>query len=507
MPANRPLVIPVKPWRPDLAAFGSQATITVSNVLPRTKTSYGPFPDLTSIGVTALPLRCQGALGAADTSGVVSVFAGTATDLYQATVGSTSFTNVSKSAAAYTCGADQFWNFAIINDRVVATNIADPIQSFVFSSSTKFANLSADAPKAKYCAGVKQWLMVANTNDPTGGVAPWRVWWSAINDPTSWPTPGSSAAVAVQSDYQDTVGEGGAIQGLVGNLGAADAALFFERAVWRILYQGPPQVFNFFPAEGVRGTPAPKSIIQVGSLVYYLADDGFYVFDGATSVPIGVNKIDKTFYADLDQSYVLRVVGSVDPINKMVFWAYPGSGHIQGNPNRIIVYNWVTQEWSIASTTSEYIFRTLTFGYTLEGLDAVSSSLDALPFSLDSRAWAGGVLQLAGFNTSHELCFFSGSTLAPTVDTDEMQPFNGQRAFIRNTRPLVDGGTPSVAIGTRETTESSVTYNMATAINTLGWSPQRATGRYIRARITLPAGSSFSHIQGVELDCDPCGVR
>lgn len=497
-----------KEWKPDLPSVGSGYSINVSNVLPRTKTTYGPFPDFVGYATSPLPARCQGAISVLDSAGNVNTFAGTATDLYQMTVAAPTFSNVSKTPGGYNVGADEVWNYALFGDNVIATNIGDPVQSFVLNTSTDFADLSVDAPKARYTATIKGWLFLANTFDNVDGPVPWRTWWSAYNDPTSWPTPGSSAAAAAQSDFNDTVGEGGWIQGIVGNLGTADGAIFLEHAVWRINYTGPPTVFTFSPAEGVRGTPAPGSICQLGAFVYYLGEDGFYVFDGTSSSPIGANKVDRTFFADLDGAYIERVIGAVDPLNKMILWAYPGSGNTQGNPNRIIVYNWFTQTWAMANIETEIIFRSLSFGYSLDGLDAVSTNLDALPFSLDSRAWTGGQLLLSGFDLDHTLGYFSGAALAPIVDTEEIQPFNGQRTFIRNARPIVDGNvTPSIAIGTRTYAEQTVTFGNPSAMNYLGWCPIRSNGQYTRARITLPAGSVFTHIQGVEVDADPAGQR
>lgn len=497
-----------KEWRPDLPPAGSGYSTTVLNVLPRTPTTYGPFPNFATYATSPLPLRCQGAVSVLDSGDNVITFAGTASNLYEMTVAGPTFSNVSKSVDAYNCDPDEIWSYALFGDNIIATNISDPIQSFVAGTSTAFADLSSDAPKARYVAVVKGWLFAANTADPIDGAVPWRVWWSAYQDPTSWPTPGSSAAAAAQSDFNDIVGQGGWIQGIVGNLGTADAAIFFEHAVWRVVYSGPPAIFTFSPAEGVRGTPAPGSIAQLGAFVYYLGEDGFYVFDGTNSTPIGADKVDRTFLADLDPNYVFRMTSAVDPINKMILWSYAGSGNSQGNPNRIIVYNWFTQSWAIANIEQEMIFRSLTFGYSLDGLDTVSTNLDALPFSLDSRAWTGGALQLSGFNTSHSLGYFSGAALAPTVDTEEIQPFVGLRTFCRNARPIIDGSvTPSVALGLRTTVETTPTYTNPSAMNSLGWCPIRGNAQYMRARITLPAGQTFTHIQGVELDGDSAGHR
>lgn len=508
MPTGNLIPLSAKPWRPDLPSVGSGYSSYVRNVLPRTATTYGPFPDFQQYATAPLDARCQGAVSILDSADNVNTFAGTGTDLFQMTVAGPTFSNVSSSVGAYHCGSDETWSWALFGDNVIAANIGDPIQSFVLGSSSVFGDLSSGAPKARYVAVVKGWLFAANTFDGVDGDVPWRTWWSAYNDPTSWPTPGTAAAAAAQSDFNDTVGQGGWIQGIVGNLGTADAAVFFEHAVWRVVYSGPPTVFTFSPAEGVRGTPAPGSIVQLGAYVYYLGEDGFYVFDGTNSQPIGADQVDRTFFADANPAYLHRMIGAVDPVNKMILWAYAGAGNNQGNPNRIIVFNWFTGTWAIGDIDTEIIFRSLTFGYSLDGFDATGYNLDTLPFSLDSRAWTGGSLLLSGFDLSHTMGYFSGAALAPTVDTEEIQPFRGQRTFVRNVRPIIDGSvTPSVAIGTRVTAESTVSYGNPSAMNSLGWCPMRGSAQYMRFRITLPAGQVFDHIQGVEIDGDPAGYR
>jgi hypothetical protein len=502
-----PLNLKVSEYAPDLPPLGPGSAL-VKNVIPRTPLSYGPMSSL-AVFSNALAARCQGAIAGVDSGGNVTAYAGDATDLYALTPDSISWSVVSSSAGAYATPADGLWQFVTFQGQVIATNFINPIQMTLLGSGSNFADLSSDAPKARYVAGVKGWLFTGNTSDPTDGEQPYRVWWSGLNDATNWPTPGTAAAAEVQSDFNDFSGDSGWLQGIVGNLGTADCGIFFEHAVWRGVYVGPPAVFDFFPAQGVRGTPAPNSIVQLGSLVYFLAEDGFYVFDGTNSIPIGANKIDKTFYADLDQSHMDRICGTVDPINKLIFWAYPGSGSQSGNPNKLLIFNWQLNRWSFAELTLEFLFRSLSFGYTLDQLDAFGT-LDTIVPALDSRIWTGGKVLLSAFDTDHKLNYFTGSNLAPTVDTTEVQVFPAQRALITNVRPLVDGGTPSVAFGVRDRLEDASTLGAATAMNSIGTCPQRASGRYVYAEVTLPAASSFSHIQGVsssDEDVTPAGSR
>lgn len=505
----KPITLPVVEWAPDMPALQSQASVNVDGVLPLTADSYGPLASLQPYSA-ALNKQCLGAAAFIDTGGNVTTFCGDANDLYSLVPGSTDQSIVSKTSGGYSCPSDGQWNFAQFGTRVIATDFSDAQQSYVLGTSTAFADLSADAPKARYSAIIKSFYMVANTFDSTNGDQPQRVWWPANNDPPNWPTPGTAAAAEVESDFVDIVGPGGWNQGIVGNLGTSDGALFQEHAVWRIIYEGPPATFGFYPAEGVRGTPAPNSLVQLGNQVYYLGEDGFYRFDGTSSFPIGTNRVDKTFFKNLDQSHFDKVIGAADPVNKIVVWAYPSTSASSGIPDSLLIYHWQLNRWSQASATVETIARLLSFGYTLDELGTVLGyTIDNLPFPLNSRAWTGGKLLLGAFDTSHKLNYFSGSPVAATVDTAEIQPIPGRRAVLSRVRPLVDGGSPSVSIGTRNRTMDAITFGSAVSVDAIGSCPVRAEGRYHRARVSMAAADTgWTHIEGIQLEeLSPGGLR
>jgi hypothetical protein len=505
------MLAPIGEWMPDQPDYNNPGSSVVHNVFPKTERSYGPVADLTPTYM-ALNAKVQGAFACTDTSGNVSLFAGTATKLYRTIISGGSFTDIS--GTAYATNPEERWTFSVFGNKVLATNFSNAIQSFTLDSSTVAADLAAAAPKARYITVVKDFVMVGNTYDPVGGNQPQQIWWSAINDCTNWPVIGSLAAAQVQSDQQIIPGDQGQIMGLVGNLGTADVAIFFERAIWRGVYVGSPSIFSFHPAEGARGTPAPGSIAQLGSIVFYLGEDGFYMFDGSNSTPIGAQKIDKWFYADVNQTFLYNITSAIDPINKLVFWSYPGNGSATGTPDKLIIYNWAVNRWSICDVGCELIFRSMTLGQTLDGMDSLGYTLDTLPFSLDSRVWTGGSLILTGFDSNHRMGFFAGQTLSPTVETSEIEPAAaqdptqlGRLAFIKSAKPIVDGGIPSVAIATRNRIMDSFTYNTPTVVNANGDCPQRSTGRFVRAQITLPAGSTFTHISGVDIAFNAAGTR
>jgi len=506
-----PIILRAAEYAPDMPSYMSGVSARARNVIPRTPSSYGPLSSPASLG-NALGARCQGAYFGLDGDGLIHGFAGDATKLYEFTAATSSWTDVSK-AGDYSIAAASQWKFLLYGTRVVALNIGAVPQSFLLGSSSDFADLitTADPPSARYGATIKSFLMLANTTDAVFGDQPQRAWWSRNGNPTNFDTPGSATAQQFQTSFQDLLGEGGWIQGIVGGLGGADGAIFMEHAIYRAVWEGGQTVFGFYPAEGVRGTPAPGSIAQLGALVYYLGEDGFYVFDGAQSRPIGANKVDKTFYGDLDQSFYGSISSAIDPINKLYIVAYPGEGHDGYLCNRMLIYNWQLDRWSDAIPLDEgfeLIARGLSFGYTLDQLYTILGyTLDNLPFPLDSRVWQGGNALLALFDKTHKLNFFTGETLEASVETAEVQPVAGRTTRIFNARPIIDGGAPTVSLGLRNRQVDDPVFGSAIAMNALGQSPQRSVGRYARARITVPAGASWTHLSGVELEGAPDGAR
>ena len=453
-------VVPFGEWLPDQPDFANPGSATITNVLPRSKQSYGPMPGLVPYS-GALNGRCQGAYPMRDPAGNVFIFAGDGGKLYLLKAGSTNFGDVSKVGGYSTPAAPNgFWSMTSFGARVIATNFINPAQTFLAGTDSAFSDLSTGAPKAQYAAVIRDFLFLGNTVDGSDGARPFRLWWSAIGDPTNFPVPGTNAAVQVQSDFQDLEQTDlGQVTGIVGGgLSAIDGAAFCERGIYRIAYAGSPNIFDFAVAQGAAGTNSPLSIVvrrfnspfsgAAAAVAYYLGTDGYCLFDGSSALSIGAEKMDKAFFKDLDASQLAYVQAVADPINKLIFWVYSGPGN-GGLYNRAVVFNWSIGRWALIDLTMtpvEWATPSFSIGYTLEQLDQIGT-LDALPFSLDSRIWTGGVPVLGMFDNSHKLNYTTGPNMAPTVETSEQQLFPGFRAKIASIRPIVDGTPASVAVG------------------------------------------------------------
>lgn len=488
--------IPFGEWLPDQPAVGHMQLRVARNIIARDNASYAPFAGFTPT-FTAFPGRCTGVAAVRQPDEIIALFAGTDTALFHTTTGP-DWDDVSRLAGYGSLGGH--WRFANLNFRVFATNFVDEIQTWLIGTSTEFADLAVAAPKARY---MNTWfpgfLVVGNTDDAVDGARPNRVWWPAFGDPTDWPVPGSADAQAKQSDFRD-LHKGGAITGITGPVGGAAGAVFCREAIYRVDYEGPPTIFRIVDVETDRGTDAPNSIVSVGNAVFYLGNNGFYRFDGAGSVPIGTQKVDKTFWRTADGGFPDRVYGVSDPINKIVMWAYPENG-MAGTPSRIIAFNWDTGRWTEAMMNLDILSQFYTPSYTIDNIDSFGD-LETITPDFDSRAWLGGSQSLVGVDASHRLGFFNGANLEATIETGDYAAENGRKTYIGRVRPYVDGGTVTIRSGTRDEQDEddqNIVYSDYVASENDGTHLIRTRGRYSRIGMKIAAGGEWDHANGVDV--------
>lgn len=526
MPDANPLLIPVGEWLPDQPDYGNPGSSNVENVIPETASSYGPMPSLVTYS-GALQAEARGAYSFKDQAGTTHLFAGDKSRLYKLETG-TSWGDVSASDGYAVPSADptfERWTMVAYGERIVAVNGFDPVQTFLVGTDAAFSNLGGGCPGARFCATVRDFLVLAHTFEGAT-YYPRRLRWSAIGDPTTWPAIGSDAAATVESDQQDLEqSDLGQIVGIVGQLGAADGVIFCEHGLWQMMYAGPPNIFEFHVIVGAKGCSAPGSIVVLPIAIAgvqrlaaaYLGEDGWYVCDGVTVLPIGAEKVDRFFVGDgvmqgdINSAGFGTVQGTLDPIRKCAYWAYSSNGALGGAYDRVAVWNWSINRWSIVTLSIEWLMRSLTVGLSLDSLDDFGT-LDELGYALDSPVWAGGRSVLAAFTTDHKLAYATGAALAATVDTTERQLLPGRRARIKSVRPIVENADDvMVAIALRDRTADAIAFGDAVALNAIGLCPTpgnaRQAGRYMRARLTVPAGSSFTHLIGIEPDIAPAGNR
>lgn len=484
-------LVPFGEYRPDVSDYQAATGQNVMNVVPRGD-GYGPFKSLAAIS-QSLGLQCRGAFAAYKNDGSVVVFAASATDLYVMNNTTFAWAIVSKAGGPYATipGQDQ-WQFAQFNNLVIAVQANVTPQVFDVSTSTAFADLAGNPPQARYIGVVGKFVVLLGLLSN-----PKRVKWSGLNDvngPNSW-TAGINS-----SDEQD-LADGGFCRGIAGG---ESGVVLQDTIIRRMIYlPGDPRVFQIEKiAEGL-GIYGPYSLIRSGATVFFYSLKGFHKIDpGGVPVQIGRERVDRTFFVDLDAANPQLFLGVADPRSSRVMWVYKSVNGATGQFDKALCYDPVLDRFTPLRVSGEFIFNMAQPGITLEALDnlAPGGSLDAMTQPLDSFQSAI-VPELAAFDGSHVLNFFRGPNLEATLETAE-QGTDGQRIKMKvGFRPVSDALTVYGSASMRENLQGLAVSGAESLVNAkTGICNMRVDTRYSRFKCRIPAGTVWSYINGVEPD-------
>lgn len=475
-------------WLPDQPALNSSGVTLARNVLPAAR-GYKPFPALSALSSAATE-RLTNIAATKTASGTVTIYAGGLSKIWKFTKSTGALSDVSKSGGYATASTDRFY-FATFGDRLIAVNNADAMQFVSISGGGNFADLVAGLG-GKFITTVRDFVVIGAAIE-SGTQTPFRVRWSAINDATSW-TVGTN-----QADFQD-IADAGAITGICGG---EFGVVFLERAIVRMQYVGSPLVFQFDRVETARGCEYPGSVVQLGAACFYISSDGFYVFDGSGSRPIGSERVNRWFFDNSNAAYRDRITAAVDPLSQIVTWSFP-SAQSGGTPDRLIIYNYALDKWSFAEVTNDFVAPLFNASYTLDDLDSISGSLDALGVSLDSQSLKLGKFVFGG-GVDNKIGTFTGASLAATIETGEANLVNGGHALVSQVTPHTTGGTVTVQVGERARQQDAVTWGSASALNAAGFCPVRSANKFHRVRLNL--SGEWSQAYAVDYAASRTGRR
>jgi len=411
------------------------------------------------------------------------------------------------------------------------------------------------APTAKYIAVVRDFVVAANINDTQAN----KLQWCDINDETNW-----NSGNASQADFQ-IIADGGTIQGISGG---EFGTVLLEKAIYRMQYVGSPYFFQFDAISRNIGCAEGNSVVNSNGITYFLSDDGFYSCDGRSVVPIGVEKVDRYFYDNFDTNQSSTMSAAIDPTRKLVVWNYPTVNgtrelliyhwQLQKWSRAETTVNYLAQNSVAASsgTTLEgidtaYILNatsltatqngksytiadmgtTTTAQWTAIGVvgtavqgtkftksgatgvgtgtvidmtasQAAGKTMDTLTTSLDSKFYSAGKFVFAGALGTNIVTFTGANTTANLVLSDIEEGFN---SVVTLARPLIDGGTATVAIASRRTLGDNISFNSPVSSIEGDRIPLRSAGRFHRFSVT-PTGNWYTAI-GIDVNTEEQGGR
>jgi len=471
-------------WMPDQPSI-TGALVDAKNVVSQA-IGYGPLPTAATFSQQAsedLTTLVAGKTPANDTK----LFAAGTTKIFSIS-GVGAVTNVSKTGGYSPNAYGDRFRFTQFGNAIIGTNFSDPMQVFTLGTSTAFADLAANAPICRYITVVRDFVVTAFIN-ASSVLYPSRVQWSGINDETEW-----DADQVTQSDYQD-IPDGGQIMGI---RGGEVGIILLEKGITRMSYIGTPFIFQFDNISRGKGCIASGSIAQVQGITFFLSDDGFYSCDGQSVMGIGTEKVDRWFFANADESQFNLMSAAVDPVRKLIIWNFRTTF---GN-RQLIIYNFNTKKWTYGDAGTDYISDASTSAVTLENLDSISASIDALTVSLDSILYMGGKYFLGGTNGRYVVTY-NGANATGNIVTGDLNA--GGRSVVTLARPLIDGGSANVAVASRTLLSEQPSFGTAIAADSDNRVSLRSNGNFHQFQVT-PTGQ-WKNAVALDVDFQGQGVR
>ncbi|MGB1214836.1 MAG: hypothetical protein ACPG4X_15830 [Pikeienuella sp.] len=432
-----------------------------------------------------------GAIGYERADGTSCVAVATTADLYTI-IGGT----VTASSLSFSLSDLEHFNFEQFGSAVYANckgqgcyRIAD------METGTTF--VSATPPRANAMARVGDFLVIGDMEDIDASDQPYKIRFSPFNNPEGSWTPD----IATQTDGVDL--DSG--QGKVVSIAGGDYGLVFQLyGISRITYSGGGATFVKENFEKNRGCAAPLSVVRVGNLTYFLSHDGFSVTDGASVSTVSRGRIWDWFKKSVNSASYHRISGAIDWPRRCVVWTFPSAG--AEVLDKQLYYNWETQDWSYTENKVDHFVSAKRADLTLEEVAAIYPDLDAMTLSLDSPAFKAEGRALSCFSGG-KLATVDGPSLEACFDTGDFQPVIGRRTYVDEITPLISEDTLGItgSIGTRERATTVPTFSPNTAQGPLGYIPVSVDGRYLRVRLVIPAGLTWSDAYGFQAHYQPSG--
>ena len=368
------------------------------------------------------------------------------------------------------------WRFVGFGDFVVAVNGAVTYEVKLNSGS---AAPIAGAPAGKSVTVVGDYVVIGQSVNNLINVQT-----SEINDHTEW-NPVEGATIQPQLT-------GGEVMGLSG--GEYGVILQRQRIVRQTRTGNADLPFEYDPITDNVGCASKGSVVTHGRSTFFLSDQGFgSIEDGQAWVPIGTEKVDRTFQELVPTDDYDRIFSAIDPVRKLAIWCVPGS------PGFLFIYNYELQKWGIAELPCEGIFSAFTSSETLEGVSVEYPDLDAMPVSLDDPIFSGGNPQLYVVQDGH-IGTLSGETLEAVFEFGFVELVPGNRSRLRHVRPITDSTQTQIDVKVSERQGDEGVDVDGGALRASGRIPLRASGRYHRLTWTEPAGSRWSYVHAFEME-------
>ena len=478
--------VPLGPWMPDAADFQNGGLVVAKNVYP-SPAGYHPFWSATA-GSETVTGTVLGARQFTRTDGTEIHVVGTSSDLYVIVSG----TSNASSLALSSINSEENWAFEQFGAAIYATIKSIDSDSLTYyiadiDTDTTFSTAPGTPPSGNALARIDDFLVYGDLEDIDASDAPYRIRWSAYNDPagTTWGT-----EISKQMGFVDLPQHLGIVTGIAGG----EVGLVMQKlGTSRFDYTGTAAVFNRVKLSGTEdqgvGCEGHASIVTIGGMHYWLSNVGFVKSNGFEAAIISKGKVWDWFLKTVNTTKLHKVQASINHDRRCVVWnCYQVDTTAY---NMQMIYNWELDAWSYSFVTVDWLVPTVYTGSFSEGDPRF-------------RRVLGGFIS----GTWQE---FTGTALEATLETGEFQLTPGRRSFVSGVRVISENetaGEVQVSVKYRNTPGATKTATTATAEHVIiGYTPVNVDARFFSIEVTQPAGTAWDKASALEVDAIRSGIN
>lgn len=171
----------------------------------------------------------------------------------------------------------------------------------------------------------------------TGAIDPMLVAFSDQESVTEWEPQTTNTAGSVRLSVGSEI---------IGGIRSRQETLVWtDSALYSIQFVGPPLTFAVNLINQGVGMIAPNACINAPNGVYWMAEDGFYRYNGS------VQRLECTVLSyvqeNLNLSQLFKCFALVNKQFNEVWWFYPSTQDNTGEISRYVIYNYLENTWSI----------------------------------------------------------------------------------------------------------------------------------------------------------------
>lgn len=473
---------PLLGFSPDMEPTTPGAIMDCLNVIPY-EAGLKAAPSAVSVGLPALAGACLGSAVVRQLSGSSRMFAGTSSDIYEASA--TAWTSV---GSGYTLGSDERWVFAGFGSSVLA---ASPSQIIARSTGGAFSSISG-APKAQNIVSAKGFVVAFNTD-----FSPEAWHCCALYDETNW-TPN----ISTQSNRgRLTEGSGG----ITCAVRFSDQIVAFKsRALFLGTYVGGDVTWSWTQVPFDVGCVGPEAAADTSIGTVFVGSDNIYIFDGTRPEPLASGVVRQWWLDRSSAAYRYKTKLLWDRDNSLVWIFFPSSAS-SGDCDDCLVLHTSTKRWGRVGLSVEAVVNFVTPPITYDSGTPLISTYDTAPLiSFDSPFWLSQKSNPAAYGLDHVLDTLTGIPGSWWFETGD-QGDETQWSYLTDARmrfsqkPVTLSCTPKA-----KATSGADSVTGPTASFDGSKFPLRQTSRFHRVRIDGQGAAKFSH---VELTLTDAGSR